>query len=42
MTGSATFKLSRQVRVQAYGYTGFTNGSPDAGGGLQLFYRFGL
>lgn len=42
VTGSMTYKLSPQVRIQGYGYTGFTNGSPDAGGGLQVFYRFGL
>lgn len=42
MTGSLTYKLTSQIRLQGYGYTGFTNGSPDAGGGLQLMYRFGL
>lgn len=41
-TGSLTYKLSSQLRLQAYGYTGSTNGSPNAGGGLQLLYRFGL
>ena len=42
LTGSLTYKLSPQWRLQGYAYTGFTNGSPDAGGGLQLFYRFAL
>jgi hypothetical protein len=42
LTGSLTYKLTSQVRLQGYGYTGFTNGSPDAGGGLQLLYRFGI
>lgn len=41
LTGSATYKLSDSLRLQGYGYTGFTDGSPDAGGGLQLLYRFG-
>lgn len=42
LTGSLTYKLTPQLRMQGYGYTGFTNGSPDIGGGLQLLYRFGL
>lgn len=42
LTGSLTYKLTSQVRLQGYGYTGFTNGSPDVGGGLQLLYRFGM
>lgn len=42
MTASATYKLTPQLRLQGYGYTGFTDGSPNAGGGLQLLYRFGL
>jgi len=42
ITGSATYKLSSAIRLQGYGYTGFTDGSPDAGGGLQLLYRFGM
>lgn len=42
LTGSLTYKLTPAVRLQGYGYTGFTNGSPDLGGGLQLLYRFGM
>jgi len=42
VTGSITYKMSDAVRIQGYGYTGFTDGSPDAGGGLQLLYRFGM
>jgi hypothetical protein len=42
VTGSLTYKLTPAVRVQAYGYTGFTDGSPNAGGGLQLLYRFAI
>lgn len=42
LTGSVSVKLSQQLRLQGYGYTGFTDGSPDAGGGLQVLYRFGL
>lgn len=42
MTGSLTYRLSSRVRVQGYGYAGFTKGSPDAGAGLQFLYRFGL
>lgn len=42
MTASATYKLTPQLRLQGYGYTGFSNGSPDLGGGMQLLYRFGL
>jgi len=32
-------KLSRSVRLQAYGGTGFTNRSADALGGLTLVWR---
>lgn len=42
LTASATYKLTSQLRLQGYGYTGFTNGSPDAGGGMQILYRFGI
>lgn len=42
LTGSVSYKLTPEIRLQGYGYTGFTNGSPDAGGGLQLLYRFGM
>lgn len=41
-TASVTHALNPAFRVQAYGYTGFSDGSPNAGGGLQLLYRFGL
>lgn len=40
-TASLTYKLSEALRLQGYGYTGFTDGSPDLGGGLQVLYRFG-
>jgi len=40
-TASVTYKLSNALRLQGYGYTGFTDGSPDLGGGLQILYRFG-
>jgi Putative MetA-pathway of phenol degradation len=42
LTGSATYKFSSRMRLQGYGYTGFSKGSPDIGAGLQLLYRFGL
>jgi hypothetical protein len=42
VTASMTYRIDRAVRLQAYGYTGFTDASPDVGGGLQLLYRFGL
>ena len=37
-----TYRLNDAVRLQGYGYTGFADGSPDLGGGLQLLYRFGM
>jgi len=40
-TASLTYKLSDALRLQGYGYTGFADGSPDLGGGLQLLFRFG-
>lgn len=40
-TASLTYKLNDALRLQGYGYTGFADGSPDLGGGLQLLYRFG-
>jgi len=42
VTGSVTYTLTPAVRIQGYGYTGFTDGSPNAGGGLQLLYRFAM
>ena len=42
VTGSVTYKVTSAVRIQGYGYTGFTDGSPNAGGGLQLLYRFAI
>lgn len=42
VTGSVTYKVTPAVRIQGYGYTGFTDGSPNAGGGLQLLYRFAI
>ncbi|HTH27818.1 MAG TPA: hypothetical protein VL918_05065 [Sphingobium sp.] len=42
LTGSLTYKLTSQLRLQGYAYTGFSDGSPDAGGGLQLLYRLGI
>jgi len=41
MTASLTYKLSQSLRLQGYGYTGFADGSPDLGGGVQILYRFG-
>lgn len=41
LTGSVTYKLSDALRLQGYGYTGFADGSPDLGGGLQVLLRFG-
>lgn len=41
LTGSVGFRLNDQVRLQGYAYTGFSDGSPDLGGGLQLVYRIG-
>jgi hypothetical protein len=41
-TASVTHTFSPAVRLQGYGYTGFSDGSPDIGGGMQLLYRFGL
>lgn len=40
-TASLTYKLSNALRLQGYTYTGFTDGSPDLGGGLQVLFRFG-
>ena len=40
-TASLTYKLNDGLRLQGYGYTGFSDGSADLGGGLQLLYRFG-
>lgn len=40
-TASVTYKLNSALRLQGYSYTGFTNGSPNLGGGLQILYRFG-
>ncbi len=41
VTASATIKLSDTLRLQGYGYTGFSDGSPDLGGGAQILLRFG-
>lgn len=41
LTGSLTYQLSDTLRLQGYGYTGFADGSPDLGGGLQVLFRFG-
>ena len=40
-TASLTYKVSDSLRLQGYGYTGFADGSPDLGGGLQILYRIG-
>jgi len=40
-TAFATYKMSDALRLQGYGYTGFSDGSPDLGGGLQILYRIG-
>ncbi|MCF6292740.1 MAG: hypothetical protein L3J04_05030 [Robiginitomaculum sp.] len=39
MTGFVSYKLSKQVRFQTYAILGFSNGSPDAGGGISLSFR---
>lgn len=39
VTGSISYKLNRQVRLQGYVYTGLSDGSPDLGGGFQLVFR---
>lgn len=41
LTGSLTYKLNDSLRLQGYGYTGFADGSPDLGGGVQLLFRLG-
>ena len=41
ITGSLTYKLSESLRLQGYGYTGLSDGSPDLGGGVQVLVRFG-
>ena len=41
ITGSIGYKLSDSFRLQGYGYTGLSDGSPNLGGGLQVIYRFG-
>lgn len=41
-TASLTYKTSQSFLIQGYGYKGFSNGSPNVGGGLQLLYRFGV
>jgi len=41
LTGSITYKLNESLRLQGYGYTGFADGSPDLGGGMQILLRFG-
>lgn len=40
-TASLTYKLSDTLRLQGYGYTGFADGSPDLGGGMQILLRLG-
>lgn len=39
--GSLTVPLGETLRLQGYGYTGLSDGSPDIGGGLQVLLRFG-
>lgn len=41
LAGTVAYKFESGLRLQGYAYTGFTNGSPNLGGGLQLLYRFG-
>lgn len=40
-TAFATYRANDALRLQGYGYTGFADGSPDVGGGLQILYRIG-
>ena len=39
-TASLTYELSKALRLQGYTYTGFSDGSPDLGGGMQVLVRF--
>jgi len=39
-TASLTYEMTKKLRLQGYSYTGFADGSPDIGGGLQILYRF--
>lgn len=41
-TASLTYRINPALRLQGYGYTGFSGGSPDLGGGVQVLYRFGM
>ena len=41
-TASLTYRINQSLRLQGYGYTGFSDGSPDLGGGVQVLYRFGM
>jgi hypothetical protein len=41
LTGSATFRVSRALRVQAYATAGFSSNSVDRAAGLQLLWRLG-
>ncbi|WP_066553903.1 transporter [Croceicoccus bisphenolivorans] len=40
-SASASYRLNGGLTLQGYGYTGFTESSPDIGGGVQLLYRLG-
>lgn len=40
-TASLTVGLTESLRLQGYGYTGFTDGSPDFGAGAQILVRLG-
>jgi hypothetical protein len=39
LTGFVSWKLSDQIRLQTYAIAGFSSGSPDAGGGIQISFR---
>lgn len=41
ITGSATYKFNPGLLLQAYGYTGLSDGSPDLGAGVQVLVRMG-
>lgn len=41
-TASLTYRINQSLRLQGYGYTGFSDGSPNLGGGVQVLYRFGM
>lgn len=39
-TASVTYEVSKALRLQGYSYTGFSDGSADLGGGMQVSVRY--